>query len=111
MLPKGVLLNLQIMRIHHDCQVWGDDAKEFNPGRFSQGISNASRGSVSFLGFGWGPRVCIGSNFAMIEAKVTLSMILQRFAFQLSPLYVHAPSTAYGTLHPQFGAPIIIRRL
>lgn len=109
-LPRGVILDLSTIYIHHDCQVWGDDAKEFNPERFSQGISNASRGSVSFLGFGWGPRVCIGSNFAMVEAKVVLSMILQRFAFQLSPSYVHAPS-AYGILHPQFGAPIIFHRL
>ncbi|KAL8167132.1 hypothetical protein V2J09_008631 [Rumex salicifolius] len=106
-LPKGVILSMPIIYIHNDLQVWGDDVKEFNPERFSQGISNASRGIMSLLGFGWGPRVCIGSNFAMVEAKVVLSMILQRFEFQLSPSYIHGPSP-FGILHPQFGAPVIV---
>ncbi|KAL8167133.1 hypothetical protein V2J09_008632 [Rumex salicifolius] len=105
-LPKGAIINLSVIHIHHDPVVWGDDVNEFNPERFSQGISHASKGNVSFLAFGWGPRICLGSNFAMIEAKVALSMILQRFTFQLSPSYVHAP-LAFGILRPQFGAPII----
>ncbi|KAL8142255.1 hypothetical protein V2J09_015287 [Rumex salicifolius] len=109
-LPSGSLVNLPVLYMHQDCEVWGDDAKEFNPERFARGISKASKGGVSFLAFGWGPRICIGSNFAMVEAKIALSMILQRFQFQLSPSYVHAP-TSNGLLYPQFGAPLVFRRL
>lgn len=110
-LPSGVLVNLPILLVHQDEDQWGADAKEFKPERFAEGISKATTGNkVSLFSFGWGPRICIGSNFAMIEAKMALSLILQRFSFELSPSYVHAPF-AIGTLQPQFGAHIILHRL
>lgn len=108
--PAGTFLQLHAMLLHYDRDIWGDDVKEFKPERFSEGLSKVTKGQTSYLPFGGGPRVCIGQNFALLEAKMALSMILQRFWFDISPSHSHAPHTV-ATLQPQFGAHLILHKL
>ncbi|XP_009339365.2 cytochrome P450 CYP72A219 [Pyrus x bretschneideri] len=108
-LPAGVDVYVPILLVHHDKELWGDDADEFKPERFSGGVSNATNNRFTYFPFGAGPRICIGQNFAMMEAKLALSLILQHFTFELSSSYAHDPST-YATLQPQSGAHIILRK-
>jgi cytochrome P450 len=109
-LPAGVQIAILAIHAHHGKELGCDDASEFKPDRFSEGVSKATKCQFSFIPFGWGPRIYIRQNFAMIEAKMAVSMILQ--SLEPSPFYTHAPS-AVLSVHPQYvyGAHIILRKL
>nr|XP_027192930.1 cytochrome P450 72A68-like [Cicer arietinum] len=109
-IPAGAQIILPIIMIHYDQKLWGDDVKEFNPGRFSEGILKATNGKAAYFPFGMGPRICIGQNYSLIEAKLALAMILQRFSFELSPAYTHSPAPKI-TLYPQHGAHLILHKI
>ncbi|KAL6839442.1 hypothetical protein ACP4OV_030712 [Aristida adscensionis] len=106
--PRDTELLIPIMAIHHDPELWGADATRFNPGRFADGASRAAKHPMAFIPFGLGPRMCIGQNLALLEAKLTLVILLQKFELKMSPNYVHAP-TVLMLLYPQYGAPVICR--
>ncbi|CAI0474448.1 unnamed protein product [Linum tenue] len=106
-IPKGTILSIPIVKIHRSKEMWGDDANEFKPMRFVNGVSMAATHPNAFLPFGMGPRVCIGQNFAMMEAKSVLALLLQRFSFTLSPDYKHTPTNNL-TLQPQYGLPVFV---
>ncbi|KAK6131192.1 hypothetical protein DH2020_035063 [Rehmannia glutinosa] len=104
--PAHTQFNLPILAVHHDTEIWGQDANEFNPERFSQPRKHLA----SYFPFGLGPRICVGQNLAMVEAKLILAMIIRRFTLTVSPSYVHAPIFSW-TLEPQYGAQILFRRV
>ncbi|KAJ7566989.1 hypothetical protein O6H91_02G127200 [Diphasiastrum complanatum] len=108
--PKGTTFWIPILAIHHDPTLWGADANEFKPERFSESLGNSSRHLLSFLPFSSGPRICVGQTFALTEAKVVLVMLLQNYKFWVSPKYRHAP-TSMITLKPKYGMPMIIEKV
>ncbi|KAF6154090.1 hypothetical protein GIB67_035636 [Kingdonia uniflora] len=109
-LPANMQIMVPLIFVHRDTDQMGDDANEFNPERFSEGISRASKDQISWFPFGWGHRSCIGQHFTFLEIKMALATILQHFSFELSPSYTHAPSII-TTLRPQGGAQIILHKL
>ncbi|KAL0653869.1 hypothetical protein Bca4012_096560 [Brassica carinata] len=109
-LPEGVVITIPMLLVHHDPDLWGDDVKQFKPERFINGVASATKGRLSFLPFSSGPRTCIGQNFSILQAKLFVAMILQRFSVELSPPYTHAPFPAITTV-PQHGAHLIIRKV
>eukprot|EP00252_Welwitschia_mirabilis_P026760 TRINITY_DN8905_c0_g1_i5.p1 TRINITY_DN8905_c0_g1~~TRINITY_DN8905_c0_g1_i5.p1 ORF type:complete len:594 (+),score=83.28 TRINITY_DN8905_c0_g1_i5:248-1783(+) len=109
-LPAGTQFLLPILPVHRDPGLWGEDVNEFNPERFREGIAKAVKHPWAFMPFGYGPQMCIGQNFALMEAKLVLAMILQSFSFAISPSYCHAPAALF-ILQPQYGAPVIFNRI
>ncbi|KAG7023544.1 Cytochrome P450, partial [Cucurbita argyrosperma subsp. argyrosperma] len=110
MIPRGTEFLIPILAVHHDQTIWGNDASEFNPERFSDGVSRAGNHPVGFIPFGLGVRNCIGQNLAVLEAKLAMVIILQRLSFRLAPTYQHAPAVMM-LLYPQYGAPILFEKI
>jgi cytochrome P450 len=79
----GSEVMLWVYMTHHDPR-WYPDPSSFRPERFAEG-ADAGRPKFAYLPFGGGPRACIGKVFAMIEARLLLATIVQRFRFELAP--------------------------
>lgn len=75
-IKKGEGISVLTPLLHRDKDVWGPDAEEFKPERFSNSEEVPYH---AFKPFGNGLRGCIGMQFALHEATLIIAMILQNF--------------------------------
>lgn len=63
--------------MHRRKDIYGPDADEFRPERWENGaLKNVGYGYLPFNG---GPRVCLGQEFALLEAAYTVVRLLQTY--------------------------------
>ncbi|CAN6226572.1 unnamed protein product [Urochloa humidicola] len=103
--PAGVNIYVPVSTVHLDPELWGADAREFDPGRFA-----TQPPPHAYLPFGAGARTCLGQSFAMAELKVLLALVLSRFELTLSPDYVHSPALRL-IVEPEHGMRLVLRRV
>lgn len=79
-LPAGSILFVPIHAVHRHGSLWREPER-FDPDRFAP---DAARGRhrFAYMPFGAGPRVCIGSGFALDEAVAILAVVAGRFAVE-----------------------------
>jgi cytochrome P450 len=77
-LKAGRLAIFSIFNLHHHADFW-PRPDQFDPERFL--IPENRR--FSFMPFGTGERICIANHFALMEAQLLLSMIVQHCDLQL----------------------------
>jgi cytochrome P450 len=71
----GTFVGVAVHALHRDPRHWPDPDR-FDPGRFLGGDGlRAARGT--YLPFGLGPRMCIGSRFALLELVLLLAGLLR----------------------------------
>lgn len=76
------------IKLSNSSEEYWNEPFQFNPSRFEE------RHVEIYLPFSNGPRSCIGQNFAMLEAKIMLSMIIRRFHFEIVSGQKHVPDIA-----------------
>ncbi|CAF3277743.1 unnamed protein product [Rotaria socialis] len=94
-IKKGTDILINLFSLHHSEKYW-DEPFKFDPSRFDE------RHVDTYLPFSTGPRSCIGQNFAMLEAKIMLAMIIKRFRFEIIPGQKHVPEITI-TMRPKYG--------
>lgn len=81
MRPKDTLF-LPIWALHRHQLLW-ERPDQFDPDRFDP-VKGPKRDKYQYLPFGAGPRVCVGADFAMMQAQIILATILGRFRVEPS---------------------------
>jgi cytochrome P450 len=103
-LPARTELFLSIFHMHHDPALF-PDPKRFDPKRWS----TIKPSAYEYNPFSAGPRMCIGAAFAMMEIKIALAMLLQRFRVERARAGRIDRRVAI-TMAPRNGLRMIIRK-
>jgi cytochrome P450 len=111
---KGSLVLVSQWVTHRDPR-WWDDAESFTPERWLGGTggqevgkSGGQRGGrFAYFPFGAGTRVCIGEQFAWMEATLALATFAQRWRLRLKPGR-DVESQAIITLRVRHGLPMTV---
>jgi cytochrome P450 family 97 subfamily B polypeptide 3 len=116
---RGMDIFMAVYTIHRDERFWPEPDK-FDPMRFTRPYKNPEipgwegfdpakwegklypneiASDFAFLPFGGGARKCVGDEFAVLEATVTLAMQLRRFNFEFDPDKLEGKADLYS--HPK----------
>lgn len=79
--PKGANVLMPQWVVHRDAR-WFPEPALFRPERWDGGLEKKLP-TFAYFPFGGGPRICIGKQFAAMEAVLTLATIAQRFRLRL----------------------------
>jgi cytochrome P450 len=105
---KGMIIIIPTWVVHRDPR-WFEEPAAFRPERWADDLARRLP-RYAYFPFGGGPRQCVGSAFAMMEAVVLLATIAQRFLLQLEPGQ-RVIATPYITLRPEPGIRVrLVRR-
>ncbi|XP_064102546.1 cytochrome P450 3A6-like [Macrobrachium nipponense] len=82
--PAKSYVLLPIAYTHYNPDLW-DDPMTFDPERFHPDRKKDIH-PAAFMPFGLGPRQCMGTRFALMEAKLAVSRLVMRFRLDVCPL-------------------------
>jgi len=122
---RGTDIFISTWNLHRSRTYWGDDAAVFDPSRFERIVVNDDvlgwagydpdkftesmlypneiASDFAFLPFGGGQRKCIGDQFAMMEAAVIMSMLLNKFDFDFKGKPEDVGMRTGATIHTMHG--------
>jgi cytochrome P450 len=94
-IPAGSSVVISPYALHRHPAFW-KNPEDFDPSRFESTPPDA------YIPFGSGARFCIGHEFAMLEARLILAMVLQAFRLRGVPGHPVEPMPDI-TLRPRHG--------
>jgi cytochrome P450 len=101
-LPAGTEIMTSTYYTHHMPELYAEPEK-FNPQRWE----TINPTPYEYSPFSAGPRMCIGATFAMLEMKIVLAMLMQRFRLELPPAQT-INREGFVTMSPTGGLPMTV---
>jgi cytochrome P450 len=101
---KGAIVNIMPYVTHRHPAFW-NDPERFDPDRFTPERVR-ERPRFAYLPFSGGPRLCIGNEFALMEAQLVVAMTLQRYRMRLTAERPMVEPEVQLTLRPKGGLPM-----
>ncbi len=98
-IPKRSTVFYSPYMSHRDPEAF-ENPNVFDPDRFSAARGASRAVATKLVGFGGGPRICLGKSFAKLQLKIMIKTILERFHLEPDPnarpsvlaLPIHHPS-------------------
>lgn len=107
-IPEGWMALYRIEAAHRDARIY-TDPDTFDPDRFSPDRAEHKRYDFSLVGFGGGPRICLGLAFAQLEIKLVAAHLLRHYTWELAPDQ-NLQMTPIPTLRPKSGLKVVFRK-
>jgi cytochrome P450 len=101
-LPRGTELISSVYHTHRMPDVY-PEPQRFWPGRWER----LDPGPYAYSPFGAGPRMCIGASFALMEIKLVLAILLQRYRLALPP-NTRVDRSVTITMRPYPSLPMVV---
>ncbi|CAH9117735.1 unnamed protein product [Cuscuta europaea] len=107
----GQDIMISVYNIHHSTMVW-ERAEDFLPERFGieDPMPNETNTDFRFIPFSGGPRKCVGDQFALLEAIVSMAIFLQNMSFELIPDQ-NISMTTGATIHTTDGLYMKVKQI
>jgi cytochrome P450 len=103
-IPAGTNVLMSQWIVHRDGR-WFAEPLKFDPDRWEGSLASRLP-KFAYFPFGGGPRLCIGSTFAMFEAPLVLALVARRFTLEL---VTHGPVKILPAVTLRPGQPIETR--
>jgi cytochrome P450 len=105
--PRGCTVTVSMYATHRLPGHW-PDPERFDPDRFLPEAC-AARSNYAYIPFAVGHRNCIGGALAVLESKLILALIAQRYQLDLAP-GEKVEAYAGTTMRPRNGLRMVVRR-
>lgn len=102
-LEPGMRTHLSVWGIHHDETFW-EEPYTWRPSRWTD--TSPREKQYAFVPFGAGPRLCIGRQFARLEAMLVLATVCQDYLIEPESALAFEPMS---TLQPADSVPVRVR--
>lgn len=96
-LKPGTRTHLSVWGVQRDPRHW-DDPAEWRPARWRD--TSPQDAGYAYVPFGAGPRLCLGRRFALLEAKLVLALVGQRFSVEPTRPLTFDPMSTTQPAHP-----------